>query len=39
MAHEIETMFYANETPWHGIGTKLEGESLQSMEQVLHTVS
>lgn len=35
MAHEVETMFYANETPWHGIGTKLEGDSLQNMEQVL----
>ena len=23
MAHEIETMFYLNETPWHGLGQRL----------------
>ena len=21
MSHEVETMAYANETPWHGLGT------------------
>jgi len=21
MAHEVETMAYANQTPWHGLGT------------------
>jgi phage/plasmid-like protein (TIGR03299 family) len=35
MAHEIETMFYANAKPWHGIGTKLDGDALQSVDQVL----
>ena len=25
MAHEVETMAYAGATPWHGLGTKVEG--------------
>ena len=25
MAHEVETMAYANEVPWHGLGTKVDG--------------
>lgn len=26
MAHEVETMMFANEVPWHGLGVKVEGE-------------
>lgn len=25
MPAEVETMFYARETPWHGLGTRVEG--------------
>jgi phage/plasmid-like protein (TIGR03299 family) len=26
MAHEVETMAYANEVPWHGIGARVDGD-------------
>lgn len=26
MAHEIETMAYANEVPWHGLGNRVDGD-------------
>jgi phage/plasmid-like protein (TIGR03299 family) len=26
MAHEIETMAYANEVPWHGLGARVDGD-------------
>ncbi len=26
MAHEIETMAYAGETPWHGLGARVDGD-------------
>ena len=26
MAHEVETMAYANEVPWHGLGVKVEND-------------
>lgn len=28
MAHEIETMAYSGETPWHGLGAELVGDDL-----------
>ena len=26
MAHAVETMAYAGQVPWHGLGTKVEGD-------------
>jgi len=31
MSHEVETMFYYRETPWHGLGVRVE-EALYSRE-------
>ena len=28
MAHNVETMAYAGELPWHGLGTKVESDLL-----------
>ncbi len=33
MPHEIETLFYAGETPWHGLGKKVAG--LQTAEEAI----
>ena len=33
MSHEVESMAYAGETPWHGLGTKVEG--LMTAEEAL----
>lgn len=33
MAHEVETMFYAGEVPWHGLGTAVS-ESQSSAEAI-----
>lgn len=27
MAHRVETMAYVNETPWHGLGVKIDGKT------------
>ena len=26
MSHNVETMAYAGETPWHGLGTKVSND-------------
>ena len=33
MAHEIESMFFAGETPWHGLGVGV-GEAQTSAEAI-----
>ncbi len=33
MSHEVETMFYARETPWHGLGQRVEN-ALSSDEAI-----
>jgi len=33
MAHEVETMAYANETPWHGLGNKIDSSA--TIEEML----
>ena len=32
MSHEVETMFYYKEVPWHGLGTKVD--KLRSIGQL-----
>jgi len=34
MAHEVESMMYVNETPWHGLG-KVFAEPPKTMEEIL----
>jgi len=33
MSHEVETMFYARETPWHGLGIKVD-QALSSVDAI-----
>lgn len=35
MSHEIETMMYAGETPWHGLGTYVGENNLTSKEALI----
>ena len=34
MAHEVETMMYVGETPWHGLGNYVGDEPLRSKEAI-----
>jgi len=33
MSHEVETMFYARETPWHGLGIRVD-QALSSVDAI-----
>jgi hypothetical protein len=43
MAHNVETMAWANDVPWHGLGIKVSGEltplQMQEAAQLDWTVS
>ena len=34
MSHEIDTMAYVGETPWHKLGVNLGGENVTAKEMV-----
>ena len=37
MAHQVETMAYAGEVPWHGLGVKVDNNMSPEMFGILST--